>query len=236
MREQFANRSATAAADLRRGGTAQAARSVGSDSYCRAGIYRPQSTRRFSDCGVGSLHRLVTLFSHLGDARALPRSARRSGSRSRGTGSVRQRAGVAGRNRQKEVVHSPCRLRSLSGEQRRRRYRSLRDVSRAKELTRFHTLRQQKKSSGGKPQLALGDFVAPRAEGLIDYIGAFAVTTGHGTQELAERFERENDQYNSIMAKALADRLAEAFAEYLHKRVRDGVGVRQRGAFDPMRI
>ena len=55
---------------------------------------------------------------------------------------------------------------------------------------------------------------------MIDYIGAFAVTTGHGTQELAERFERENDQYNSIMAKALADRLAEAFAEYLHERVR----------------
>jgi 5-methyltetrahydrofolate--homocysteine methyltransferase len=55
---------------------------------------------------------------------------------------------------------------------------------------------------------------------LVDYIGAFAVTTGHGTQELAERFERDNDQYNSIMAKALADRLAEAFAEYLHKRVR----------------
>ena len=68
--------------------------------------------------------------------------------------------------------------------------------------------------------MALSDFVAPRGEGLIDYIGAFAVTTGHGTQELAERFERENDQYNSIMAKALADRLAEAFAEYLHKRVR----------------
>jgi 5-methyltetrahydrofolate--homocysteine methyltransferase len=94
------------------------------------------------------------------------------------------------------------------------------DLSRAKELTRFHTLRQQKESSRGKPQLALADFVAPRAEGLIDYIGAFAVTTGHGTQQLAERFERENDQYNSIMAKALADRLAEAFAEYLHERVR----------------
>ena len=94
------------------------------------------------------------------------------------------------------------------------------DVSRVKELTRLHTLRQQKESSKGKPQLALSDFVAPRVEGLVDYIGAFAVTTGHGTQELAERFERDNDQYNSIMAKALADRLAEAFAEYLHKRVR----------------
>jgi 5-methyltetrahydrofolate--homocysteine methyltransferase len=94
------------------------------------------------------------------------------------------------------------------------------DESRAKELTRFHTLRQQKESQRGKPQLALADFIAPRSEGLTDYIGAFAVTTGHGTQELAARFERENDQYNSIMAKALADRLAEAFAEWLHERAR----------------
>jgi 5-methyltetrahydrofolate--homocysteine methyltransferase len=94
------------------------------------------------------------------------------------------------------------------------------DESRARELTRFHTLRQQKESQRGKPQLALADFIAPRSEGLTDYIGAFAVTTGHGTQELAARFERENDQYNSIMAKALADRLAEAFAEWLHQRAR----------------
>jgi 5-methyltetrahydrofolate--homocysteine methyltransferase len=94
------------------------------------------------------------------------------------------------------------------------------DVTRTQEVTRFHTLRQQRESARGKPQLALADLVAPRDEGLIDYIGAFAVTAGHGTQELAERFERENDQYNAIMAKALADRLAEAFAEYLHQRVR----------------
>ncbi|MBI4490145.1 MAG: methionine synthase, partial [Deltaproteobacteria bacterium] len=94
------------------------------------------------------------------------------------------------------------------------------DVSRSSELCRFHTLRQQKESQRGKPQFALADFVAPRESGLADYIGAFAVTAGHGTQELAQRFEREHDQYNSIMAKALADRLAEAFAEYLHKRVR----------------
>jgi 5-methyltetrahydrofolate--homocysteine methyltransferase len=110
------------------------------------------------------------------------------------------------------------------------------DVSRAKELTRFHTLRQQKESSRGKPQLALADFVAPRVEGLIDYIGAFAVTTGHGTQELAVRFERENDQYNSIMAKALADRLAEAFAEYLHQRVRTewGYGREERLTYEDL--
>jgi 5-methyltetrahydrofolate--homocysteine methyltransferase len=94
------------------------------------------------------------------------------------------------------------------------------DVSRAKELKRFHTLRQQKESQRGKPQFALADFVAPRESGLVDYIGAFAVTAGHGAQQLAQRYEEDHDQYNSIMAKALADRLAEAFAEYLHKRVR----------------
>jgi 5-methyltetrahydrofolate--homocysteine methyltransferase len=94
------------------------------------------------------------------------------------------------------------------------------DRTRKQELKRLHTLRQQKESQRGKPQLALADFIAPRDSGLLDYIGAFAVTAGHGTQELVERFEKDHDQYNSIMAKALADRLAEAFAEYLHKRAR----------------
>jgi 5-methyltetrahydrofolate--homocysteine methyltransferase len=94
------------------------------------------------------------------------------------------------------------------------------DVTRTKELARLHTLRQQKDNQRGKPQLALADFIAPRESGHVDYIGAFAVTTGHGTQVLAEKFDKDNDQYNSIMTKALADRLAEAFAEYLHKRAR----------------
>ncbi|HUK40802.1 MAG TPA: methionine synthase, partial [Candidatus Acidoferrales bacterium] len=96
------------------------------------------------------------------------------------------------------------------------------DISRVKELTRFHMLRQQKES--GKPQLSLADFVAPRSSGLMDYIGAFAVTAGIGAQELAEKFDRQNDQYNSIMAKALADRLAEACAEFLHQRARSDWG------------
>ena len=87
-------------------------------------------------------------------------------------------------------------------------------------MKRFHTLRQQKESQRGKPQLALSDFIAPVESGRIDYLGAFAVTAGHGCQELAEKFEKDHDQYNSIMAKALADRLAEAFAEFLHKQAR----------------
>jgi 5-methyltetrahydrofolate--homocysteine methyltransferase len=94
------------------------------------------------------------------------------------------------------------------------------DAGRAKVLARLHTLRQQKESSRGKPQLALADYIAPADRSQVDYIGAFAVTAGHGCQELADRYEKDHDQYNSIMTKALADRLAEAFAEYLHLRAR----------------
>lgn len=85
---------------------------------------------------------------------------------------------------------------------------------------KFLTLRQQLKKREGLPNLALADFIAPKDSGKQDYIGAFCVTTGFGTQELAQEFEAKNDDYNSIMIKALADRLAEAFAEYLHKEVR----------------
>ncbi|MDH3443527.1 MAG: methionine synthase, partial [Deltaproteobacteria bacterium] len=98
------------------------------------------------------------------------------------------------------------------------------DPSRSQELVRFHTLRQQRDNQRGKPQFALADFIAPRDGALVDYIGAFALTAGHGAQELADSFEKDHDQYNSIMTKALADRLAEAFAECLHKRVRSEWG------------
>ncbi len=84
----------------------------------------------------------------------------------------------------------------------------------------FLTLRQQLKKREGVPNHALSDFIAPKDSGKQDYIGAFCVTTGFGTQELASQYEAENDDYNSIMIKAIADRLAEAFAEYLHKEVR----------------
>ncbi len=94
------------------------------------------------------------------------------------------------------------------------------DESRSEELMRFNMLRQQRKRKSGGPSLSLADFIAPVGSGLADYIGAFAVTTGIGADELAEAFEKEHDDYNSIMVKALADRLAEAFAELLHARAR----------------
>ncbi len=84
----------------------------------------------------------------------------------------------------------------------------------------IHTLRQQSKKGDGRANFALADFVAPATSGVTDFIGAFALTTGHGLDALVAEFEAANDDYNAILSKALADRLAEAFAERLHERVR----------------
>jgi 5-methyltetrahydrofolate--homocysteine methyltransferase len=94
------------------------------------------------------------------------------------------------------------------------------DDSREKVLAVFHTLRQQGVKSNQYPNFALADFVAPKETGIRDYIGGFAVTAGLGIEAVVEQFEKEHDDYSSIMIKALADRLAEAFAELLHKLVR----------------
>ena len=98
------------------------------------------------------------------------------------------------------------------------------DHTREKVLERFHFLRQQANREGSEPCRSLADFIAPKETGLADYIGAFAVTSGIGLKDMCDRFRAEHDDYNAIMAEALADRLAEAFAEYLHKRVREEWG------------
>jgi 5-methyltetrahydrofolate--homocysteine methyltransferase len=98
------------------------------------------------------------------------------------------------------------------------------DATRKHELARLHFLRQQTNREGNEPCRSLADFIAPRETKLRDHIGAFAVTTGIGLKELCDRFRAEHDDYSAIMAEALADRMAEAFAECLHKRVRDEWG------------
>jgi 5-methyltetrahydrofolate--homocysteine methyltransferase len=105
------------------------------------------------------------------------------------------------------------------------------DESRAKVLTKFHFLRQQIEKGDGTPNWCLADFVAPKHRTSIiehpssnDHIGAFAVTSGHGLKEIVEKYKADHDDYNAIMAEALADRLAEAFAEYLHKQARETWG------------
>ena len=95
------------------------------------------------------------------------------------------------------------------------------DESRTNVIATLHTLRQQTRKAEAEFNYALSDFIAPVSSGISDYIGAFAVTAGIGVDELCAKFEREHDDYNSIMTKALADRLAEAFAECLHKKIRE---------------
>jgi 5-methyltetrahydrofolate--homocysteine methyltransferase len=104
------------------------------------------------------------------------------------------------------------------------------DESREKVLATFHFLRQEIAKEDGTPNWCLADFIAPKPSSILhppsssDHLGAFAVTSGHGLKELVEKFKADHDDYNAIMAEALADRLAEAFAEFLHKRVRQEWG------------
>jgi len=94
------------------------------------------------------------------------------------------------------------------------------DESRIDIIDNFLTLRQQKEKNVGTPNIALSDYIAPKNLKLSDYIGCFCVSAGFGSDELCKKFEKDNDDYSSIMVKAIADRLAEAFAEYLHKEIR----------------
>ncbi len=94
------------------------------------------------------------------------------------------------------------------------------DEARGEQRAVIHSIRQQMAKAAGRFNYALSDFVAPRESGVADYVGAFAVTAGHGLDALVQEFERDHDDYNAILAKALADRLAEALAERMHQRVR----------------
>jgi 5-methyltetrahydrofolate--homocysteine methyltransferase len=94
------------------------------------------------------------------------------------------------------------------------------DEKRERTLMTWHNLRQQNMKPTGRPNLGIGDFVAPEGAGVKDYIGVFAVTAGIGIEKRVKAYEDQNDDYNAIMLKAIADRLAEAFTELLHKRVR----------------
>ena len=94
------------------------------------------------------------------------------------------------------------------------------DVNKTKTLAKFLTLRQQLKKKEGEPNIALSDFIAPKDSKIEDYIGCFCVSTGFGSDELSKAYEDKIDDYSSIMVKAIADRFAEAYAEYLHKEIR----------------
>lgn len=97
------------------------------------------------------------------------------------------------------------------------------DENRSKILGKFFCLRQQSKKRGDIPNLSIADYIAPKSSGKIDYIGGFAVTAGIGAEKIEKEYEKNHDDYNSLMVKILADRLAEAFAEYLHEEVRKNI-------------
>ncbi len=110
------------------------------------------------------------------------------------------------------------------------------DEARTRRLESLHFLRQQANREGSEPCRSLADFIAPKATALRDHIGAFAVTTGIGLKALTDKYRAEHDDYNAIMAEAIADRLAEAFAECLHKRVRDEWGYGRSETFSPAEL
>jgi 5-methyltetrahydrofolate--homocysteine methyltransferase len=110
------------------------------------------------------------------------------------------------------------------------------DCHRGEVREKFHFLRQQANREGSEPCRSLADFIAPAETGLRDHIGAFAVTSGIGLQALTDLFRQDHDDYNAIMAEALADRLAEAFAECLHKRVRDEWGYGRSEGLTPQQL
>ena len=133
---------------------------------------------------------------------------------------LRGRARHARQDRRRELVQGQRGARLLAGQREGDDILVYADEARDAPIAVLHTLRQQLSKREGRANVALADFIAPRESGLADYIGAFAVTAGIGEDEIAERFKRANDDYSAIMVKALADRLAEAFAERLHQRVR----------------
>ena len=193
---------AQAAAADRRRAREQGARSLRRAE--RAAVHGHEG--RCSGSGdVADLHRLAVLLPCVGAEGQVPGHPRRAG----GEGAVGRRAGAARRDRRGRAVAAARCVRLLAGARRRA------TTSRSRTVSRFSFLRQQSAYGDSRPNRCLADYVAPAG----DHIGAFAVAV-HGADELSARYEAEQDDYKAIMVKALADRLAEAFAEYLHQQVR----------------
>ena len=165
------------------------------------------------------LHRLDAVLPDLGAEGPLSRDPRRSRAGRGGAQPVRRRAGDAEADRRGEMARAEGGGRLLAGgAASATTSRSTRDEQRKTPIATLHTLRQQLGRRDGRPNVALADFVGPPE--VRDYVGAFVVTAGVEDEAIARRFERANDDYSSILVKALADRFAEAFAEAMHARVR----------------
>ena len=190
--------------------------------YSEARVHRRARARKCPAGKASRVHRLVAVLPDLGAQRQVPANLRRSATSARSASKLFDDA--------QELLDRIIREKLLTARgvygfwpaaSRRRRHRRLhRRIAHAKSYAASTRLRQQWERKGQDDFYSLADFIAPVDSGRKDYLGAFAVTAGIGCDELAARFDRDHDDYNSIMTKALADRLAEAFAEYLHAQAR----------------
>ena len=201
------------------------ARLVGRLCAAEADLPRHASAHRLPDRRARRLHRLDAVLPDLGAERQIPRHPRRREIRRGRALALRRRARDARQDRRRKAGSRPT-PRSASGRPTRRATTSSFTPTRARAGPRRHAARAAPaivQARGPRQRIALADFIAPASSGLADYIGAFAVTAGIGEDEVAERFKRANDDYSAILVKALADRLAEAFAERLHAARAPGI-------------
>ena len=186
----------------------------------RAHVHRHPGVRRVRRRRTRAVHRLDAVLPHVGHPLEVPRGAHRPRVRRCCPSALRRCARDARQDRRRQVVPSEGRRRVLARPGRRRRHRRVQRRDLYERRARFHGIRQQATKTEGRPNLSLSDFVAPVDSGVTDWVGGFVVTAGPEEIEIAERFEADNDDYSSILLKAIADRLAEAFAERMHERVR----------------
>ena len=210
---------------------------VGERGSARAGVPRRPHPRSARPRGAGAIHRLDVLLHGVAAQGACAGHLRTPAVRDGRARALRSRAGAAGAHRA-GAAPDGLRASTVSGPRRRTATISccFATQARSRELLRFCMLRQQDVLADDKPNRCLADFVAPIGGGRDDYVGAFAVTAGLGADALVAEFERDHDDYHAIMTKALADRLAEAFAEYLHARARAdwGYGTGERLGMDEL--
>ena len=192
--------------------------------HSHARVHRRPRPRQLSARDPARLHRLDALLPHLGaegrlPAHPRPRGIRRAGRQIFAEANALLDSIIAEKLITARGVYGFFPANAVGDD-----VELYTDNTRTKVQQRFHFLRQQANREGSEPCRSLADFIAPKETGLPDHIGAFAVTSGIGLKELCDDFRAKNDDYNAIMAEALADRLAEAFAECLHKRVREEWG------------
>ena len=202
-----------------------------------AELHRHQDAGRLSDRRAGRFHRLDAVLPDLGTERQIPRHSRRREIRARPRArSTRTRAPCCDKIVAERWFKASAVVGFWPANAQGDDIQVFADEARDTPVAVLHSLRQQLSKREGRANEALADFVAPRDSGLADYIGAFTVTAGIGEDEIADRFKRANDDYSAIMVKALADRLAEAFAERLHAARAQGIlGLRSRRGADQRR-